>query len=107
MLKRCYISGPISNTSDYHERFADAEIEVTALGMIPINPVTLPHDHDKEYNSYLKADVIAMMECDVIYLLKNWEKSNGACIEAQLAALFGYKIIYQANFSGILIRPYP
>jgi len=55
--------------------------------------MTINHDHDKSWLNYMKTDIIALMECDAIFLLENWEESKGACIEHSLAIKLGYEVI--------------
>ncbi len=94
-MKTCYICGPITGTTDYEEKFNAAVLEVTRLGMQPVNPVILPHNHDKSWQSYMRECVAAMMNCDCIYILKGWNRSKGANIEREIAKLFCYEIYYQ------------
>lgn len=94
-MKKCYIAGKISGTNDYHERFATAAKEVIELGMIPVNPVTLLHNHDKRWSSYMREALTAMLECDCIYLQTEFLQSEGAVIEFHLANKLGFEILYQ------------
>jgi len=41
----------------------------------------------------MKTDIIAIMECDAIFMLENWEESKEACIEHSLAIKLGYEVI--------------
>ena len=34
---------------------------------------------------YIRGDIEIVKRCDTIYMLKNWHKSEGACIEYQVA----------------------
>lgn len=94
-MKKCYLSGPITGTTDYHDRFISAFQNVFEMGMVPINPVTLKHDHDKKYESYLKESLKAMLDCQCIYLMTGYEKSKGATIERFIAQRLNYEIFYQ------------
>lgn len=40
-------------------------------------------------------DIRLLKMCKVIYMLKNWEGSKGACIERLTALQLGMKIIYE------------
>ena len=80
---------------DYEERFSAAEKEVIELGMIPVNPVTLLHNHDKRWSSYMRESLTAMLECDSVYLLEGYYLSEGALIEFHLANKLNFEIFNQ------------
>ena len=63
-MKKCYIAGAVTGTEDFKQRFKVAELEVGRLHMIPINPVTLPHKHNKEWQSYMKECIAANSRWD-------------------------------------------
>lgn len=92
---KIYIAGPITGTDDYAERFAKAEAILTEKGFEPLNPVTLPHNHDKEWASYMKEAIAAMMTCEAVIFLNGWEESAGARVERQLAIQLNFNIFYQ------------
>lgn len=94
-MKKCYIAGPISGTEDYEKRFRKAEQEVRALGMHPVNPVTLPHLHDKSWAAYMKEAMREMLNCEAIYMLKGWMDSEGARLEFNLAQELEFDRYYQ------------
>jgi len=94
--KLIYISGKISGIEEQAALlFADAMLEVEKLGCIGVNPMELNHKHDQSWSSYMRVDLKALMDCDGIYLLSNWEESPGAKIEHDLAVKLGMEIIYQ------------
>ena len=94
-MKKCYIAGKVTGTTDYEERFSAAAKEVIELGMLPVNPVTLLHSHDKRWSSYMRESLTAMLECDCIYLLEGYHLSEGALIEFHLANKLGFEIFNQ------------
>lgn len=77
---RIYISGAITGTDDYMERFANAEKELTEQGYSVVNPAKvnaqLPSDTD--YEDYMKMSFCMLSMCDAIYMLNGWQKSFGA-----------------------------
>ncbi len=96
MKKKIYISGKITGlTPDQaFSFFNNAELYLTEKGYEVINPITIPHEHDKTWESYMRNDLKALLDCDEIYMLNNWNESRGAIIEHDLANKLGLKIIY-------------
>ena len=85
---KIYISGAISGTDDYMERFAKAEKELTEQGYSVVNPakVNAQLPEDTIYEEYMKMSILMLDMCDSVYMLKGWEKSCGANRE------YGYAI---------------
>lgn len=96
-MHKCYISGQITGLTEleYLHRFAIGMEEVRTMNMEPVNPCHLPHEHDKSWQSYMKHDIIEMLNCDALYMLNNWHYSKGAKIEWQIATFLGMQIFYQ------------
>ena len=80
MNMKIYISGSITGTDDYMERFAKAEKELTEQGYSVVNPAKvnaqLPEDTD--YEDYMRMSFCMLDMCNGIYMLNGWEKSYGA-----------------------------
>ena len=95
-MTKIYITGKISGIEDTARKlFQEAETKLTQKGYTVVNPMKLPHNHDKTWKSYMKEDIKALMDCDEIYALNNWEKSEGATIEIKIAQAIGIKVILQ------------
>ena len=96
-MKKCYISGKISDLTEkeYNANFAEAEAEVIALGFEPVSPLSFPHLHDKSWLNYMKEDISEMMKCDLVFAQRNWRDSRGAKIEIELADSIEMFILYQ------------
>jgi hypothetical protein len=84
---KTYISGPITGLPIEQARaaFSEAEFRLKSVGMEVVNPMNLPHNHDKSRESYMKECILALMDCDAIYMLKGYMDSRGAIIELNLA----------------------
>lgn len=100
-MKKCYIAGKIGNLpeAEYLAKFRRAEIAVAILGYEPVNPCTLPHDHDKKPESYLREAIREMLTCDLVYALPCWQDSPGATKEINLAKAVGINVIYEKTTS--------
>ena len=77
---KIYISGAISGTTDFMERFEKAEKELTEQGYSVVNParVNAQLPEDTTYEEYMKMCFCMLDICDNICMLKGWEKSCGA-----------------------------
>jgi hypothetical protein len=96
-MKKIYISGKITGL-DYEvaiKSFQDAEDKLNNEGYITVNPMKLNHEHDKSWESYMKEDLIALLDCTHIYMMKNWDDSRGAIIEHNLAKQLNIVSIYE------------
>lgn len=90
-----YISGAITNTDDYMERFAAAEKRITEEGYTPINPAAESASRDPtatSWEEYMGDALKLLSTADAIYMLKGWDKSRGAGIEYWVANAMGKKI---------------
>lgn len=95
-MAKIYISGKITGIeNEAAALFEKAEKELKVKGFQTVNPVTLNHQHDKSWHSYMKEDVKALCDCDTIYMLSNWTDSKGAIIEHAIAMYLGLKVQYQ------------
>ena len=89
---RVYLSGPITGTNDYMEKFAQAEAALTAAGYAVINPARICQplmDAAFTWQEYLDLDLYLLSRCTKICMLPGWEKSRGARMELAYAAEHG------------------
>lgn len=91
---RLYLSGPISGTDDYMERFAEAEEELAEQGYNVINPAKvlegLPADF--AYEEYMTLCMGLLTACDAIYMMEGWRNSIGSNREYGYALARGMNI---------------
>ncbi len=94
---KVFVSGPITGTDDYKERFAAAEQYLRGLGHEVINPVklteTLPED--TPWITYMDITIAALKTCETIYMLKGFKKSVGANIEHAIACMTDLCLMYE------------
>lgn len=111
---KVYISGQITGLEhdEYTDLFAKAEAFLLERGDDPKNPLKVPACFAEDCNGdktkpdgsylhswacYLKTDLIAMLECDAIYMLSNHHRSAGAQLELYVAERVGMQVIFQQH----------
>lgn len=94
---KIYISGQITGLSeaDAKYNFTMAHVNLKQQGHYPVNPMFLPHNHGKTWAEFMREDLHALLDCEAIYMLENWQESKGARIEFGIAIELGMKIIFQ------------
>lgn len=91
-----YISGKITGTADYMERFAQAEKRLKVLGHKTINPAKKNKGNDgKEWAWYMRRCIKWLCGADAIYMLRGWRKSPGARLEHQIAVALGMSVFME------------
>lgn len=96
---KIYISGPITgwNIDGVRTRFKAAEATLEMQGYDAVNPLENGLPEDAPYDEHMKRDLEMLAECDAIYMLTGWERSNGCRIEFNAAVKAGKKITYEKD----------
>lgn len=94
-MMKVYISGPITGTDDYMERFAKAEEYLQSVGFTVINPAKVNSNlpADTTWKQYMEMSIVMLKMCDAIYMLDGWKNSCGANIEYIEAVMSGKQIL--------------
>lgn len=93
MLKRIYISGPMTGMPDLNFPAFNAKAkELRDLGHDVCNPAEHDEIPDQPWEFYLRNDIRLLMDCYVLHLLPGWKNSKGARPEAMIAMELGMKI---------------
>lgn len=83
---KVYISGKITGLPDCNRpKFLAAEALIIKKGLIPVNPHKLDDEHNKSWVAYMKACIAALIWCDAVFVLDDWNKSRGAIREIFIA----------------------
>ena len=91
MNKKIYISGAIAHY-DMDERkaaFKAAEERLKTKGYNPINPFNNGLPQPGDWRQHMKVDIGLLLQCDYIYMLKDWWVSKGAKLELDVATSCG------------------
>ena len=111
---KVYISGMMTGLSpkEYEPLFNAAEADLKAKGYDVVNPLQIaaklqaehpeeldPKRHSKEeiWRTHLKADIRELMKCSAVFMLANWERSDGATLEHKIAEGLRLPIHYEVE----------
>lgn len=94
---KVFISGPVTGTDDYMERFARAERFLCAQGYMAVNPVKvgaqLPEGTTHEERMKISMAMLDM--CGAVFMLEGWQGSKGCGIEFEYACEHGITIAFE------------
>ncbi len=95
MKAKIYISGKITGTTDYMERFAAVEKELTEKGYAVVNPAKINANlpvPETTWEDYMTVSLALLETCDEIYMMPGWKGSTGAEIELKYALEHDVKV---------------
>ena len=94
---KVYIAGKITglDRKSVLDKFEAARKELAAQGHSVFVPTVLPEYGDVPHEDYMHVCYAMIDICDAIYLLDDWQDSEGARDECQYAADLRKKIIYE------------
>jgi hypothetical protein len=100
-LIKIYIAGPMRGHDDENSpAFYEAESHLNRKNIYSvINPARMDDEYGENYGinykDALKRDIDEIFKADSMYMLRGWEKSEGAKVEHALAIYLKLYILYQ------------
>ena len=94
---RVYISGAITGTINYIERFNKVEKYLSELEYETVNPAKILSylPITTTHSEYMVVSYALLDICDGIYMMDGWLDSKGAKMEYDYAIRNGKKILYE------------
>lgn len=95
---RAFISGPITGTQDFRERFREAAERLNRLGVTYCNPGELYKSMpDASHADYVEVCKRMLCTCDFVVVLPGFADSEGCREEFRLAKKLGLPIYLDAQ----------
>lgn len=104
---KLYLSGGIAGVSDFKTKFRQAQLELEDAGYEVVNPCdigTLGPEYISVWTKNMRADVAAMMECDGVALMPDWQTSRGAVNEATNALHFEMPVMLAEDWLNLAVK---
>lgn len=97
MRPKMYISGKITGRSrcDTETEFSRGVRDAVGWGFVPYSPLRNGLPKCAPWLLHMIVDIIIMMRCDAVYMLKSWIDSRGAKIEYKIAKKLKKTIYYE------------
>lgn len=94
-----YISGGMTGIPNLNFPAFDMAKEMLRVeGHGVVSPADLERARgEMTYNQHMLGDLISLSRCDAIYMLRNWQYSNGARLELHMALVFGLEIRFATD----------
>ena len=100
-MKKLYLSFPISHFDIEERREFAAKRErylSEEYGCEVVNPLENGLSEDEHWRLHMKRDSKLLLECDTIFMCKDWEYSKGCLSEHETAVTCGIDVIYECNY---------
>jgi hypothetical protein len=97
--KKIYIAGKVTGEPPHKTalKFALAKRQIEKLGHEAVNPIEVVGDWECPWDLAMRKCIVAMMACDMIFMLDDYKNSPGAKIELSLAEALGIHVLYEIN----------
>lgn len=94
---KIYIAGKISglNRSNVIQKFEAAQKSLSKMGHQVFIPCVLPAYEEVSHEDYLHICYAIIDVCDAVYMLSDWQQSEGARLEYEYAIEKKKQIIFQ------------
>lgn len=97
---KIYIAGPVTGVPNYKDAFYKGVVEVEQMlcyidrPFVIITPLDICED-DWSWGKSMFFCIKTLLGCNMVYFLRNWEKSKGASIEHKISKFLLKPIVYQ------------
>lgn len=97
LIRTIYIAGKVTGlpAEETAAKFAAAANYWAENGCHPVNPVVLINNIHADWATAMRKCIAALLDCQAIYLLQDWQTSRGTRLEILISNAIGIDIILQ------------
>ena len=97
MKKKIYIAGKVTGEpiAECTMKFGTAQKKWEAKGYEVVNPLEVVGSFNVKWKPAMKLCIKALVDCDEVYFLKDWQMSPGAILEHKIAEELDILITYE------------
>jgi len=101
-IKKIYISGKITGLSidEVIAKFRAAEATIRRFGFEPVSPLRNGLPLEAEWADQMGEDVKLLLKSDAIYMMEDWQQSEGATLEYLIARQQRMRIFMAETFEA-------
>ena len=93
---KAYCQGrAIGEAGSYYVVWEEGIIQTRNMGFSPVNPFKNGLPDEAHWREHMRADIALLLDCEYIYMLKDWELSKGAKLELDVASSCGIKVLFE------------
>lgn len=101
---RVYVSGPMTGLPGLNfPAFHAAADMLRRAGHEVVNPADEGSGDGLSYEEYLRRDLVALLDCNAICMLRGWEASKGARVEEHMARVLGFRFVELPAAGSVLV----
>lgn len=102
---RIYLAGPMTGYREFnYPAFNAAAAQLRAMGFDVANPAENPAPSLPTWENYMRAALTQMLTCQGVVLLPDWQDSDGALLEVDVALRLAIPVRSLANTLGLEVE---
>lgn len=100
--RKIYISGKITGLpiSEVIAKFRGAEAKIRRFGFCPVSPLENGLPFEAAWPDQMGKDIALLLRCEAVYMLPDWQQSEGATIEYLIARQRRMRIFLAETFDA-------
>jgi len=98
-----YVSGGITGIPDFLDKFKKEAKKLEEAGFQVINPALVKLHDNASWDQYMNVCIEELKIANTIYMMEDWRKSAGACVEYGYALARGYKVLMHDDILDLVV----